>query len=343
MTTFACVARFGGIGDNFIASAVLPGLKKKFDRVEVVTQTPQGIIFDRNPNIDKLTLWEPNHVPHVCGSLDWQLWFENFGKSYDFFRHLSHSVEMLGALPRGSTWFWWGAEMRRKLCGRSYLEVAADICEIPYCDLRPGFFPTEAELQAATELKTKVGPQCVGWVLSGSRPDKIYPYASVVVARIIRELGLPVILFGAPGRDEEIAKLIETNIKIQHGGALDGFHIALPNDKNAWALRTSLSQIQLCDLVIGPDTGAMWSVAAEAMPKIMLVSHASAENITKRWVNTTTLEADPARVPCFSCHRLHDDPSTCVSNEWNSGAACISDITADRLYETAAQIWSAGT
>jgi hypothetical protein len=35
------------------------------------------------------------------------------------------------------------------------------------------------------------------------------------------------------------------------------------------------------------------SAAFEAMPKIMLLSHASEENITKHWVNTTTLHADP--------------------------------------------------
>ena len=37
--------------------------------------------------------------------------------------------------------------------------------------------------------------------------------------------------------------------------------------------------------MIGPDTGLMWGVAMEAMPKIMLLSHASPENITKHWTN----------------------------------------------------------
>jgi ADP-heptose:LPS heptosyltransferase len=230
--------------------------------------------------------------------------------------------------------------MRRRMCGRSYLEIAADICEVPYPSLRPGFFPSAEEHAKAVELKKKVGDRCIGWAMSGSRPDKIYPYASVVIGRLIRDLGVPVILFGAPGRDEKIAELIETNIKIQHGRSLDGLHIALPNVANPWGLRASLAQLQMCDLVIGPDTGAMWAVAAEGMPKVMLLSHASAENITKHWVNTTSLQADQDRVPCYPCHRLHDSMEHCVENEWKSGAACISDITADRLYEAAASAWA---
>jgi hypothetical protein len=67
----------------------------------------------------------------------------------------------------------------------------------------------------------------------------------------------------------------------------------------------------------------------------MLHGHASVENITKHWVNTISLTPDPQRVPCFPCHRLHDDQSTCRMNEFNNGAACISDISADVVLTTA--------
>jgi hypothetical protein len=100
-----------------------------------------------------------------------------------------------------------------------------------------------------------------------------------------------------------------------------------------------LSLALTADLVVTPDTGTAWAVAFEPMPKIVMVSHASAENITKHWVNTTTLQADQNRVPCFPCHRLHNDPSTCVSNKEGNGAACISDISVDRLVQTVAERW----
>ena len=62
------------------------------------------------------------------------------------------------------------------------------------------------------------------------------------------------------------------------------------------------------------------------MPKIVLLSHASPTNITKHWVNTITLHADQARVPCWPCHQLHETPETCVKAEKADAAACITDI-----------------
>jgi hypothetical protein len=77
----------------------------------------------------------------------------------------------------------------------------------------------------------------------------------------------------------------------------------------------------------------MWSVAMEAMPKIMLLSHASPENITKHWVNTTTLHAAPAVVDCWPCHQLHDSPATCRKAEGFEAAACIADISHEVVFQ----------
>jgi len=96
-----------------------------------------------------------------------------------------------------------------------------------------------------------------------------------------------------------------------------------------------------CDLVITPDTGTWWAVAMEPLPKILMVSHASAENIGKHAVNTMVLHADPGRVKCFPCHRLHSDFTTCTPNFENNGAACISDISVNTIVETARRMLEA--
>jgi hypothetical protein len=93
-----------------------------------------------------------------------------------------------------------------------------------------------------------------------------------------------------------------------------------------------------CDLMIGPDTGVMWAVAMEKVPKIMLLSHASEENITKHWINTITLHADQSAVPCWPCHRLHDTLDTCKANKENTGAACISNISIDTIISQARKV-----
>ncbi|HET7375145.1 MAG TPA: hypothetical protein VFK30_00465, partial [Anaerolineae bacterium] len=112
-----------------------------------------------------------------------------------------------------------------------------------------------------------------------------------------------------------------------------------PGGHQSWGLRRSLSQIMAADLVITPDTGAAWACAFEPMPKIVMVSHASVENISAGWKNTVTLHANPQRVDCWPCHRLHSDPSTCrPAKDMGSSAACMADISVETIVETAARL-----
>ena len=77
------------------------------------------------------------------------------------------------------------------------------------------------------------------------------------------------------------------------------------------------------------------------MPKVVLHSHASVENIAKHWVNTVSLHADPNNVPCWPCHRLHDTVDTCIPNKDMGGAAaCISDISVETILENAERLLS---
>jgi len=337
-TRWACIARHGGFGDNLIASTVLPGLKKRYDMVEVITGEPMGVMFENNPYIDKLTVMKPGKPEWGDGHV-WHKWFYERSMDYAFFANLSHSCEVLGVAMRSATSYWWSDKMRRQLYGRSYLELAHDICDIPYDEIAPDFYPTDEEKEKAVETKVKVGPRAVGWVLSGSRIDKIHPLADIMITRIIKELHLPVIMFGAPGKDFELAKLVQSEVK-KNNRTDDGLHLALSPDaeKPTWGPRRVCAQVQTCDIVVGPDTGPMWAVAMHDMPKVMMASHAGATNITKHWKNTTTLHADPVRVPCFPCHRLIDDHTLCMPNADKNGSACISDITVDDMLSTVATL-----
>ena len=334
---WACIARMGGVGDNLIASSVLPGLKKKYGKVEVITSRPQDVVFENNPYIDKLSVRDPGD-PGWGDGHSWQAWFQSRAKEYDFFANLSHTCETLRVFIRVQSQYWWSQDARRILAKQNYLETVHDICGIDYSEIAPNFFPTDDEIAQAKETREKIASpsgKIIAWVLTGTRIDKVYPYAETAIARIIRETGVPVVAMGAPGKDFEFAKAIQKDI-IKHNGSDAGFHLALSSDaeKPNWPVRRILSMAQACDLVIGPDTGPMWGVAMRDIPKILLLSHASEENITKHWVNTTTLHADPIRVPCWPCHRLHDDASTCVPNADKNGPACLSDISVETLVST---------
>lgn len=346
MNRWAGVARFGGVGDNLIAASVLRPLKKLGYMVEVITTAKDThTVFLNNPFIDKLSLKEDGDIP---GGADWQKWFAKRAGEYDIFVNLSHTCEYRHALFPDQTQFWWPQDYRRKLCAGSYLETVHDVANVPHM-FGPLFFPSIEEEQRAKQVRDEqIGRPYIAWVLSGSRIDKIYPYAAMAIGRIIKELDIPVVMIGVGGKQFEMAKQMTEHI-IRQNGAKDMLHLALspdtadPGGHQDWPIRRSLTQAMTADLVVTPDTGVAWAVAMENTPKIAMLSHSSAENITKHWVNTTTLHADPNNVPCWPCHRLHNDISTCTPNkDGGHAAACISDISVETLVTTVERLWCKG-
>lgn len=340
MKPWACIARLGGCGDNLIASSVLPLLAEDYN-VEVICQDPYHVVFENNPYIAKLSVHGKDDIP--VGE-EWNKWFTIRAKEYERFVNLSHSCETMLVLTKNQTQFYWPVKWQREFCGKSYVEFVHDIVGVPR-KINPQFFPTNEESTRAVDFKQRIGGKYIAWVMSGSRIDKRYPYMAQVIARLIKELDVPVLMMGAPGVDKAIAERVGDLVLHQNGNH-DKFMLALSNTHATtadskvpdWPLRRIITQAQHADLVIGPDTGPMWGVAMEQVPKVMLLSHASPENITKGWVNTVTLHADPVSVPCWPCHKLHDGPETCVPNSDNTGAACISDINAEVIVAAARSV-----
>ena len=332
---WATVARYGGVGDNLVASSVLPGLRARYDRVEVISQAPQSAVFENNPHVDKLSVYRRDEIP----AQGWQEWHRIRARENGpdgLFVNLSHSMETLLAFVPAQCQFQWPAAARRRLADKSYLEQVHDICGVPYSEIAPGFYPTDEERRRAADIRGHLGMRVIGWVITGTRVDKIYPFSAMAVARLIADLGADVVLFGHPEKDRENADAIYEHV-VRQNGSSRGLHYARSADPAAaaWPLRDVLTLVQMCDLVVGPDTGPMWAVATSDVPKIVLLSHASPTNITKHWRATTALHANQVRVPCWPCHQLHDVPDTCTPNRENRGAACISDISVEDIVRAA--------
>jgi ADP-heptose:LPS heptosyltransferase len=349
MAGWACVCRLGGLGDNLIAASVLAPLKRLGYLVEVITSESFHVVYLNNPNVDKLSVKGEKDIPNGPG--EWTKWF--IARSHEYMGglwNLSHSVEKQHALFETDTNFWWPQDYRRKLCKGSYLETAWDIVGLPqpYQFGAPLFYPTEEEVERAKKTREQIGGRYLAWIIGGSRVDKVYPYSPQVICRVIKELKIPVVLFGIGGKQFEMAQSVMEDVKRAHSGT-GGLHLALspdnsdPGGHQHWSTRRSLTQVLLSDLVVSPDTGLAWATAMEPMPKIVMVSHASDENITKHWVNTTTLHADTDNVPCWPCHRLHNTLDTCVpfkeEGKETQVASCMADISAERLMTNIERLW----
>jgi ADP-heptose:LPS heptosyltransferase len=339
MKRWAAVARFGGVGDNLVAGSVLAPLKRLGYMTEVITSPPNHIVYLHNPYIDKLSVKiVEKDLPQ--GDLNqWQGWLASRAREYDVFVHASHTMEGRHAYFESMTAFWWPQDYRRVLCSGSYLETIHDIAGVPH-EFGPLFFTSEDERILAKQIKKQIGDKVVGWVLSGTRIDKVYTAAPQAIARIIKEVGVSVVLMGSPSEKEFLMAETIKSLVADQNGTRDGLHsvVASPQtpEETRCTVRPALALAQECDLVVTPDTGPGWAVALEPMPKVLMVSHASAENIGKHWRNTTILHADPFRVPCWPCHRLHNGPETCVPNKEGNGAACISDISVEKVVQAVA-------
>lgn len=332
MNGWAAIARLGGLGDNLVAASVARPLKRMGYKVEVITTPKAGAVFRNNPNIDRITIKGDADFPKGA---DWQKWFVERAKEYDHFVHLSHSIEGRHALFSDSTAFWWPEDYRRQMCAGSYLETAHDIAGVPH-DFGPLYYPTDEERENARIATKKAGDRFLGWVICGSRPDKGWPYSTAAIPRIIKELNIPVVLMGVGDDQKKMAEKIAVDCKIANSDR-DMLHIAVateqPDGTMSWNLRTSLAVIMASSIVVTPDTGSAWAVAMEDMAKVVMVSHTSVENITKHWKNTTTLHADPDRVSCWPCHRLHDTFATCRKMQECEAAACMGDISVETVIE----------
>lgn len=341
---WACVVRLGGIGDNLIAASTLRPLKEQGYMIEVISQGIQSVVFENNPFVDKLTVKSQKEIPQD-NPVAWQKYWWARSCEYAKFVNLSHSVEVLMAQFPQSTAFWWPPEFRRKLCSQSYLEAAHDVVGVPH-DFGPLFFPTDEEVEDIRDFKARNGfdkKPLIAWVISGTRVDKLYPFAAMAISRLLSEVDCNVIMLSAPSPqrpDANHAEQIMNHVKLTNSSTRGLYEARHVEGAHNWPIRRMLALAMQTDLVIGPDTGVMWAVAMEDMPKIMLHSHASADNITKHWNKTVSLKPNQTNVPCWPCHLLHDGIDTCQETQIQAGmtpkqddpgAACISAIPVQQL------------
>ncbi len=92
-------------------------------------------------------------------------------------------------------------------------------------------------------------------------------------------------------------------------------------------LRMSMALALTADAVVCTESVFANVVAMEDMPKVVLLSHSSHENLTRDWSNTAALQAP---VTCFPCHRIHNAAAAlCAKDTTTNASACMASYHAE--------------
>ena len=325
----ACVVRYGAIGDVIISASLFPVLKEAGYRV-CVNVTEQGKeLYRSDPNIDELLFQKTDQIPATSLTEYW----EKMSPCFDKFVQLCESIEgTLLLMPertetvsgekirvQASKGFLGTKKERHEQCNANYLEYTHDLAGMPY-KFNPRFYPTKKEKKKAADYRRRIKTKnVVMWVLAGSSVHKVYPWADAVMANILSS-GEDVV-FVTVG--DEACQLLEIGW---------GKEKRVINKSGKWTVRETLSFVEQCDIVIGPETGVVNASAMLDNHTAVFLSHSSEENMSKHWLNSTTFE--PEGCYCFPCHRLHSRGfETCTRDVKTGGALCAANITPDKVVE----------
>lgn len=339
------VIRYGAFGDLIQASSVLPGLKEQGYHITMST-TPKGHdVVAHDPHIDDFSIQDKDQVPNEQLGDYWSA----LGQEYDKVINLSESVEgtLLGIPGRRTHAMPYAA--RHVLMNVNYMDFVHSLAEVPPPH-KPHFYATSIERKKAAEYRRKLGPApVIVWTLSGSSLHKSWPWAGEVAAWLLEntdakiiyegnqqtqlmEIGIVKMLLdhflGIGFDDASKMKFSEMLLLLkEHFGGVN----RLLCMSGARTIRESMAFIEHANLLIGPETGMLNAASMLPMPKIVMLSHSSHENLTRDWVNTLAIE--PKGVDCYPCHRMHYDWELCSEEPLTGAAECAAAITPQEVYK----------
>ncbi len=309
----AAVVRYGAFGDAIQASSILPGLKEQGFHVTFYCTPRTQEVLQHDPHIDEFYVQDTDQVPNHNLGLFW----DNEKKKFDRWINLSETVEgTLLSLP-GRPNHSWPMNLKRRMMDVNYMEFTHEIAGVDMPP-KPKFYVTPDELKWAKKEKAKFGgDMLVMYPLAGSAIHKCWEGQDAFFARVL--VKYPTARIVTVG--DSLSTLLEQGWENEP---------RIVKKAGKYTIRESMALLSECDLVIGPETGMLNAASHMPMPKIVLLSHSSPENLTKYWVNTTVIT--PVHTPCYPCHKMIYSWDDCVQDEATGTAACQASITVDRVW-----------
>jgi ADP-heptose:LPS heptosyltransferase/predicted SAM-dependent methyltransferase len=308
------IVRYGAIGDLMQTSSILPGLKAQGYHITLYTTAKAHEPILHDPNIDAFYLQDKDQVPNSWLGTFWA----NEKPKFDRWINLSESVEGTFLTLPDRMSHQWPKSVKDKYLDTNYLEFMHDIAEIPG-PAKVKFYSTLGEkVWAKNERKKLGGDYLVMYALAGSSVHKVWPHMDALFAALLlNHKNCRIVTVG-----DDAGMLLEQGWEKEP---------RVKRKAGKYTIRQTLSLLEQCDLVIGPETGVMNAASYMPMRKVVFLSHSSNNNLTRDWVNTVALE--PENTPCFPCHKLIYGWDQCVQGPETAMALCAENIKPDRVWQ----------
>lgn len=273
-----------------MVTPVLRLLKRDGYHVTVNCSEYSKAIYENNPNIDEFIVHKTDSIPQMDLPKHW----ENLSVGFDKVVNLTGSIEMGLLKVEGSPEFNWSHDRRHAECNVNYYDRTLELAGFSERGLNGELYFTPEEEEWAVHNSFK-GRFNVLWSLSGSSFHKVYHRAEAVARAILEKY-----------HDVRI-----TTVGDDFCHLLEWIHKRARLKCGIWKIRQSLAMVKHSDLVVGAETGILNAAGCYDVPKIVLLSHSSEENLSKYWKNCQSISSSPA---CYPCHQLHYTLKSCPTD-----------------------------
>jgi predicted SAM-dependent methyltransferase/ADP-heptose:LPS heptosyltransferase len=297
----AGLVRLGGNGDALWAASVAANLFEQGYAVTAYVGKNGEEVLRHDPHIARLIVL-PQNILNDEQLLE--LWAHD-GPKYDRWINLIGSVEGRLLPHQSDNAFYLPHALRHTLMDVNYLDMVNAYAGLDGAPVRQTFYPSAAEQRWAKEMRERLPGRVVVVAPTGSGPFKMWPHAQEFM-RLMGLAGIYTVMLG------DLKYLPELN-PLPIGGVDYGHVVGME-----WPLRNAMAYALLADAVVATESAIANAVAMEAMPKVVMLSHSSNENLTRDWKNTAALEAP---VACHPCHRIHNLAATLCAKDTETGAA----------------------
>lgn len=299
--------RAAGYGDALWASSVIAQLHGMGYHVTVYVDEAGHEALQHDPHVGRFIV----DSYAMIGRDDIATYWEHEAGRYDRWVNLSQAVETSLLIDPSQLASLWPKHARHLQCNRNYLEATHAVAGLPYVP-KQKFYPTALEQVLAQDMRGP-GP-CVVIADTGTTKTKWWPHMGQLAQALVDAYP-----------ELRVCVLGEMRSEYPEHERIRLFGVRRP-----WRQAAALAVA--ADVVVGQETGLLNAVAFEPNRKVVLLSHSSAEQLTRDWVNTVAIE--PERTPCYPCHILHFNGFDRCYQDISTGAAlCQANISVGRVAE----------